>query len=771
MIPQPMSGRWTLAPTFVLRHAGFPFDWLESLGVSEGFLVRVSGLLEAEQLLLGEARQAGGEKAATRVREELERGQAPQAPRGARAAWAEQLEAWRTARAAVEEAWPAEKGRLRRRLHELAREPDVQEAVFLSSPDMFENVWARYVAAEPGPENADARRVERQVYSYLQRFCAKSETTSFFGPMGYGEIEGEGTVEVRTLPGPRRRRTFLAFWAVQELAKVIGREKALGPHLPLRKNPIFRFEPERAHCASLGLEVKLGPDEARVVAALERAGTLAELAAALGTDVAAATRQALPLLKAAAVVRGLRFPTEDLEVFEHLRAAVSALPESEARSRWLSSLERLDGLRSEFERGELPARRALLPRLEALFTELTGVPARRGEGRMYTDRLVIYEEAASPFQLRFGRQYAQQLAEALSPALELSAAFGARVQRGYAEEVRGKLGEGTELDFLGYAARLRPDEVSGSQFSPVEPVRLAPLEGREASVPADMLGSTTGGRFALPDVCLGARPDGTFDVLMARLHHHLQVWNWLCAFYPDRPRMERVARRWLEREPTAAPLLGLALTRRNKGFYCFPGPKVAYTPAEALDLGPGGMSAAELTVKMGAEGPELRDREGRQRLLYLAMADFSTYPPFAALAHPLVLHAPLHTGTPYIPRLRVGAAAYQRARWETELSGLAKLAGLELFLATQRQARAQGWPRFLFGRVARERKPFLLDTASPFSHELLRHLVRKGGAIRFEEMLPGPEGLFLEDARGRYTFELRMQVERWSEGAAPAFQE
>jgi len=67
----------------------------------------------------------------------------------------------------------------------------------------------------------------------------------------------------------------------------------------------------------------------------------------------------------------------------------------------------------------------------------------------------------------------------------------------------------------------------------------------------------------------------------------------------------------------------------------------------------------------------------------------------------------------------------------------------------------------------RERKPFLLDTASPFAHELLRHLVRDGGAIGFEEMFPTPEGLFLRDSRGRYTFELRMQAERWSPGAAP----
>ncbi|HLL82243.1 MAG TPA: hypothetical protein VK420_06315, partial [Longimicrobium sp.] len=146
-----MSGRWTLGPTFVLRHAGFPFDWIESLGVSEALLARVGEVLEAERALCAEA---GGDKAGKRVREDVEHGRVPSAPKGAGPAWAERLEAWKAARAALEAGYPAEKERLRLRLHALANDKDVQEAVFLSSPDMFDNVWARYVAQAPGAENA-----------------------------------------------------------------------------------------------------------------------------------------------------------------------------------------------------------------------------------------------------------------------------------------------------------------------------------------------------------------------------------------------------------------------------------------------------------------------------------------------------------------------------------------------------------------------------------------------------------------------------------------
>ncbi len=37
-----MSETWTLGEVFALRHAGFPFDWLESLGLSVNRLIRVS---------------------------------------------------------------------------------------------------------------------------------------------------------------------------------------------------------------------------------------------------------------------------------------------------------------------------------------------------------------------------------------------------------------------------------------------------------------------------------------------------------------------------------------------------------------------------------------------------------------------------------------------------------------------------------------------------------------------------------------------------------
>ena len=105
---------WTLGDVFVLRHAGFPFDWLESLGVSAGVLAGVARAIETGSPAdLGQA----------------------------------------------EVAYEADRQRLRRQLRQLAQHPKVKEAVFLSSPDMFENVWERYVSSTSDVDTSASRRV------------------------------------------------------------------------------------------------------------------------------------------------------------------------------------------------------------------------------------------------------------------------------------------------------------------------------------------------------------------------------------------------------------------------------------------------------------------------------------------------------------------------------------------------------------------------------------------------------------------------------------
>lgn len=89
--------------------------------------------------------------------------------------------------------------------------------------------------------------------SYLQRFCARNETASFFGPLNYGRLDPDRPrdLEVRRSPRQlRRRETFLAHWAVEQLAgrsrcrsKPVRPPRALERHLASIPRPRMAASP------------------------------------------------------------------------------------------------------------------------------------------------------------------------------------------------------------------------------------------------------------------------------------------------------------------------------------------------------------------------------------------------------------------------------------------------------------------------------------------------------------------------------------------------
>ncbi|MFD7660147.1 hypothetical protein ACFV4N_39730, partial [Actinosynnema sp. NPDC059797] len=194
--------RWELDGEFVLRHPGMPFDWVEELGADPELDLAADEVVDAARELADAA--GGSGPVATAVRRVRAMPPDGTAPTGR----------WNQAVARYREALPNTYARLERRLHRIASEERVQEAVFVSNPDMWANMWRRYVeAAEPGAITSARRRVHRQVYTYVQRFCAKNETTSFFGPIAYGRLDGRGADECALVRGlPQRRLVFLSPW-------------------------------------------------------------------------------------------------------------------------------------------------------------------------------------------------------------------------------------------------------------------------------------------------------------------------------------------------------------------------------------------------------------------------------------------------------------------------------------------------------------------------------------------------------------------------------
>ena len=781
---------WSIGPVFVLRHAGLPFDWVAGLAAPPDLVALAEAVLDVEDRLRSVApRVASGDRLVSAAVRALDPEGLPARPDPL---WEQARGQWRRAVRAYLDAYPAADEAAGDALREvLAREP-VQEAVFWSNPDVYANMLRPYLAG-PKPLNARWRRARRQLYTYVQRLCAKNETVSFFGPMGYGRVVGDGPAPTGTgaagtgtgaevpLPDPDgallrtglpvRRRVFLASWAAREIASAVARDPRLRTALPVRRTG-FPLPAEQGDVPDV-----IGPVVRVLDVAGRRGATLPRIAAESGLGVRAAALVVQRLVAAGCAEFGLLPAPYDLYPLDALLAGLGGLPGADAAA-WAQRIRGLRDLLTDLEATAFPQRIATVERIEATFTELTGCPARRGAGAVYADRAVFYEECASPFEFRVGPQLAHRWAEGITAALEVSTAHGAQAQARAIREISEQLGPGARLDLADYGERLREAfDRGGTRFdaahAPVYPVQAAQERIEELLRAAER---SPGDRYVLIDLCPVA---GDVDdlpgagLVLSRCHHHLLTDGWLATMDSGRD-FGADAAAWVAGHPE---LVGVDVGRRNKGFYRFPGRRVplrAPSTADADDpqvIWPRGLtvSTGEPTGGStgGSEPTGLRctDPQGRDVALYLPLSDYVKYPPYAALSHPQVLHAAFE-GEVASPAVEIDQVMYQRPRWTVEADRLAHAQPAGRFLGLRRMARriAAGRApdrdvRFVFCRTGSQRKPYLIDLASVLAADLVGHLTADGGAVLAEQMVPGPDHLWLKDGEGhRYTSELRMHL-------------
>ncbi|QXJ24698.1 lantibiotic dehydratase [Actinomadura graeca] len=751
-----MTRQWRLGRVFVLRHSGMPFDWLEGLGASPALLEAADELLDIEE-------SPAVQEAAGPVRAAVASCAPERLPPAARAT----LEAWCDKAGRFRALYRDADARATEELRAVLRHPPVGEAVFLSNPDVHRNMLLPLLNAA-GPLNSRRRRARRQLYTYLQRFCGKAETVSFFGPIGYGGTRA-GAGAVLHTGRPRVRRVFLAIWAARELVRALARDPRLLPDL--------RFHRTRRDADGHGAALA-SAGAAAVLASIGQDGrTLRGLCRETGLSAREAAGALRELVAAGVLDVALGGGPYDLDPLGTLTGQLGGLPVSPSRDEWLLRLRELDRLRAALETEPFPGKAETLHEMEVLFEKHTGVPARRGAGRTYADRAIVYEECSSGFLLDVGEDLLREWERRLTPVLEICTAHGHAAQRQASRQVATAIRAGghppgpdgrREMTLAAYAHRTTElFQPSGSVFQADHAPRY-----RDAEDVPRLLGEAAalgGDRYAVIDLCPRAGDVaglGRASLVVARTHHHLQVPGWLDVMHPDPAAFAAEAAAWVAGQ--GGRVVGFDFGRRNKGYYRFPGREVALRAPSWTDAArPGLLRADELTVRIEEDRVRLAGPGQDDLLAYLPLSDFVKYPPYAALSHPQVLHPVFASDAGGDAEVGVGDVVVQRTRWRVEASEVSGTSGMcgasgatpeARFLVLRRLARRTGH-RFVFVRSGRERKPYLIDLEAPPAADLLGHVASAGGPLTAEAMDPGPDGLWLRDAHGRrYVCELRIQA-------------
>jgi thiopeptide-type bacteriocin biosynthesis protein len=312
-------------------------------------------------------------------------------------AWGEGLAAPAAARAGsgLEEALAADRVRLRATLAAALERPEVREAVFVASPDLWDGLesWRR------DPEGKKGQRAEKSLARYFARMAGRSTPFGLFSGCTVGGIGGIGETSRLTLAGSAtyRRSSRLDNDYLFALALDLERDPVLRGALLFRPNSSLYRAAGRLRYAE-GRLVKRRRDYALVAveptpyleATLERAAGGArrgDLAASLFADLAGDSDGGITLAEAEEYVDSLidtQILVSDLtplitgaepldDLIERLR---EAMPQASQASEASPLLARLEAVRSGLAALDAGGLGRSPDAYRAIAGELAALPAR-----------------------------------------------------------------------------------------------------------------------------------------------------------------------------------------------------------------------------------------------------------------------------------------------------------------------------------------------------------------------------------------------------------
>lgn len=745
-----MPGTYRVAPIFLIRLAGVPFDVIESLATPESValardLIRKETTLKStidevevyfrsrQQLLTKEAYHA--------LRVAVRTQQPPALVTGDQPSFF-----WNYASVADEVA------ALQKKLeHSLIRETDQARTCLIESSRAFlpryllfaaENVrglmWDKLNGdsaepARPGLRNKAARRFERSLLLYLQRIATKNDTFSEFGPSGWGTVAaGQRGKELSFAPegGVAAREVFLERWTAHAITAAINSD----PETPAQ---------EQIELSAL-----------------------------------------------------------DPHPFRVLLEDVSQWPDGPARSRWLPQLEKIANLAADFGRTSDPgARRSLMTSALDELKAITG--ARKETDRfLYSAANPIGEECFRTCNFSISEELVREVADDAAPWIDLwrdSYAFIASRVAGMLRQILEtsapdkhvmplpeflKACESARLSLTGPGlvalAHIAFQEVKNALREQLRPhadkaeYQLTPEDcevvRRKFDYPKFDEYTYPSADLQLAAESIKAVERGDYQWILAELHppvallHHGVYWS--C---PDKPALKAALASTTHSQPNfhfgffaadftshttvrifdALPELTnfVAPQRANPGWRCVP--------------------PAETEVYIDGESGDVRLRRARTRE---PLGSFAR-----AWLIPLGFHPFQFGGLPHTPRLRCGRVIVQRRSWTVRQDEFAagNYTGIsrDLVLAVERLRAAKDWPRYIYIRPSeqalrrsgaegrdKDTKPVFIDLESYLFLEIFHRWLTKAGELEITEMLPNPDHLLWQESDGRRTFELRTQI-------------
>jgi hypothetical protein len=692
-------------------------------------------------------------------------------------------------------------------LRQFARDPKFQEAVLWQNRQAFETA-VQPVALEHGglPKNQRQRNHEELVANYAQRYCVKNDTIGFFGPVGWGRIES-GSRKLELSYGPsltKRRQTYFENWAIDKIAASLSQLKGMGCWISPRLVPDAFIEKGMLQRPGFS-PVALSELEQAILFRCDGKALPEEILLAIQNDPRfsdCSQPDVRDVLKAKAdegvLVWRFLVPVEvNSEIT--LRQQLLRVGDAELRTTAINHLDKLEAARREVDgaAGDPVELNQAMRNVELAFEEITNAPGNRNPGVTYGGRTVVYEDC----QRDLGIQITPDLLSPIVPALSLllkslrwfMQSTALEFQRLFGQTYRDLVAQSSSdvrlQDWWNYT---EPKLLNASSLGEVEKLfhqkwddilaikqkdSTVQLKSHDLKEKVEQLFPELGAgyypvRYFCPDLMLAAEDEeavcrGNLLYVLGEVHAGK---NTLChaALVEQHPNRHELveATQWdlasscfkvlnTHENPTTTVRTSEGVLRPTDYFVATTADAVAPSGYDPQPIS--GLVLAEhnetIEVVSPADGRRFHILEAFSDLLFAFVMNKASWVP------------PLR----HAPRVLIDKLVIHRETWRfrnDELDFAAEKDEATRFLEARRWMKRHGLPQKAFVKSALEVKPFYVDMESPVLVEILCRAIRRmnssggeGEQLVFSEMLPGPQQLWLRDAKGSsYTSELRFAM-------------
>ncbi len=668
--------------------------------------------------------------------------------------------------------------------------------------------------------NSKQRQHEELVASYWQRYCLKNDTIGFTGPVGWVTLEPAEEKTTLNVGDEliARSEVFFESWAIDQLAAVIGAAPGMAPWIAPRRLPSVRLA---GHTAAVptGATHELSPAELVVLRRSTGQTSAHDIAHDIAHELAGRMPEVTTPEDVYAIIARLRDkrllawrldPPLSPHSEHYLRRFLGQVGDPALAAEATARLDLLESARdaawAASRDGDSARFVSALHHLDEVFTQVAGAQPTRRSGKAYGGRTVIYHDARRDVSLALGADFLaalRPLGLLLDSARWLTYQFAVRIKELLSTTATEMSAGGTAPDLASFWFRCMPmiyrsgpsiiSELQREfQRRWADVLRLPPgvrrvrltadaLRDRARTAFAAPHSGWSAGRYCSPDLMIAASGmeafhRGDFEVVVGETHLVIPTSRHYC-FVTQHPSVSDLMDCVTTDSPE--PRLLLVVPKESQGRLSIRTQSaltremdylVAFAFQTAEPDRPRLLNAADLTVTSTADGPVVDVPSGpsfpvidvfSEVLIHLFLDAFEFLPD--------VLHQ---------PRITIDRLVIARESWRFDVSGIgfpqlrdeaARFAG------SRRWRREAGLPDRVFVKVPGEIKPFFVDFESVISVNVLakslRRLQEKAAAldsagseaaapavwVRFSEMLPSADQLWLTDAAGqRYTAELRV---------------